>query len=157
MSIVSRRLIKDISLVPFCASEDTLSSNKIIKCLESFSNPYSALSEESKLTFHFKHPSVTSCNLPGQCGFILKTVPSKAALWKLELCTEKEDYIGFNVHFHVEIRAEKMHVYFLRRTSLTSYSVFPLTWLSCISSSADRKKWSWFDFQYGSKFCVAYE
>ena len=88
----------------------------IIDCVypRSELNPITSLSKTAKLTFRFKHPLVTSCHLLGECGFILKTVPSAGALWNMRLCAEREDYLHESVHFHDEIRAERMHVYFVR-------------------------------------------
>ena len=146
---------KEFYLTSFCTSNGA-PSYLVLNCREDCRDPYLILSKQSKLTFDFKHPSVTSCNLTGKCGFILKTVPSKAALWKLELCTKQEDYSGVDVHFHEEIKAENMHVYYLRRTSCGPRYIFPLTWLGCVSFPIDTKKWRWFDFSDGSKVCVAY-
>ena len=143
----SQCLSKDVSMLKY----------DVLNCLEMCLDPLTSLSNESKLTFHFKHPSVSSCNRPGVCGFILKTVPSEAALWKLELCTEKEDYNGIDVHFHEEVRAENMHVFFFKRTEEKNF-LFPLTWLGCIYSSDKRDKWrSMFTFDSGSRFRVLYK
>ena len=122
---------------------------------KSYNDPFKPLSEETKLRFHFKHPSVTSCSIPGQCGFILKTVPSDAALWKLELCTEDKDYRDTGVHFHEEIRAENMHVYLTRKDRRHKNFLFPLTWLSCINFS-DKKEELKFYFSFGSCFKIMY-
>ena len=101
----------------------------------------SIISKNSKLIYHFQHPSVTSCSLPGECGFILKTVPSEAALWTLKLCTDKEDYLGERVHFHDEIRAEKMHVFII---DYYNDELFPLTWLGWLHvKDAHSKRDSW--------------
>ena len=150
----------DKSLEGFCSPENSSTSSVIIDGIQTFDGPFRVLSTNSKLTFHFKHPSVTSCNLPGKCGFILKTVPSEAALWRLELCTEDVDYLDTDVHFHEEIRAENMHIYFLRVMTQNKHVMFPLTWLgpSCISSSANRDKWrKYFAFSSHSRFCILYE
>ena len=91
----------------------------------------------SQFMFTFKHPAVAYCNLPGQCGFILETVPSDLPLWKLRLCTEKEEYASKPVHFHNSIRAENMHVYYSKFTTGTYKKktfyhsmLCPLTWLN---------------------------
>ena len=150
----------DKSLEGFCSPENASTSSVIIDGIQTFDGPFRVLSTNSKLTFHFKHPSVTSCNQPGKCGFILKTVPSEAALWKLELCTEDKDYRDSDVHFHEEIRAENMHIYFLRVMTQNKHVMFPLTWLgpSCISSSANRDRWrKYFASNGHSRFCILYE
>ena len=148
--------LKCLMLTTLCCSKEN-APFALMNSMETCSDPYSVLCKESKLTFLFKHPSVTSCNQPGKCGFILKTVQSEAALWKLELCTEKEDYNGIDVHFHEEVRAENMHVFFFYRTEGQNF-LFPLTWLSCIYSSNKRDKWrSMFTFNSGSRFSVLYK
>ena len=107
-----------------------------------------ALRSSTKLMFRFKHPAVSSCNLPGQCGFILETVRSNP-LWKLRLCTKKEDYISERIHFHDEIRAENMHV-FVRgvQVGLTTSIIpdlYPLTWLGFLWNEKEtfKKLISW--------------
>ena len=117
-----------------------------------FCKPLSSiLSKDSKLIYHFQHPSVTSCSLPGKCGFILKTVPSEAALWTLRLCTDKEDYLGETVHFHDEIRAEKMHVFISDHND----EIFPLSWLGWLHvKGAHKKRDSWEQCNYLSKFNI---
>ena len=89
-----------------------------------------ALRFPTKFVFKFKSPFKECCNQPGQCGFILETVPSNLTLWKLRLCTEKEAYNSFfsDVHFHDEIRAENMHAYIVCRNKCDSI-LYPLTWL----------------------------
>ena len=152
--------INDLSLENLCFKHEDFSGLKyiVLNCLETYVNPFrSCLSKESKLTFHFKHPSVYSCNKRGKCGFILKTVPRKAALWKLELCTENEDYNGVNVHFHEEIRAENMHVFFFKRTDGQNY-LFPLTWLGCVNSTHRINEWAQtFEFEGGSRVSILYQ
>ena len=116
----------------------------IIDCVDTCKQPLLLLSKEAKLKFHFKHPSVTSCTLPGECGFILKTVPSEAALWTLRLCTEKEDYINESVHFHDEVQAENMHLYFCLIYSNGGTNFYPISWLGWLHSKDavdKRKKW----------------
>ena len=128
----------------------------VLKCVETFKDPFRPLSRSSRLIFHFKHPSISSCNLLGDCGFVLKTVQSAAALWKLELCTEDKEYCDEFVHFHEEIRAEKMHILFMRR-AFNKFMMFPLTWLNHVSSSQERDRWSnQLSFDYGGKFEVVY-
>ena len=82
--------------------------------------------------FNFKHPSVTtSCNLPGECGFIIKTVAgnNNGRVRALKLCTETEEYNNKEVHFHEEILAENMHVYgVIEHGNGLSY-LYPLSWL----------------------------
>ena len=127
----------------FCVQlYETNSQYMIIDSMESCPKPLDVLSKFSKLTFHFKHPYVTYCSRPGKCGFILKTVPSDKALWKLRMCTEEEDYYDEPVHFHDQIRAENMHIFFAgsrSRTVDTEY--FPLSWFGSISAKEIRKIW----------------
>ena len=128
----------------FCLHESQTSSQYvIINSIESFQKPFDVFSKSSKLTFHFKHPSVSRCNVPGKCGFILKTVPSTdKPLWKLRLCTEKEDYHNEPVHFHTQVRAENMHIYFAGLRSLTHiYEYLPLSWLGWIKTEEKRSDW----------------
>ena len=103
-----------------------LSSNSV----KSFTSTLAQLGDKNKWKFYFKHPSVTRCNLPGECGFIIKTVAGNnyRGVRALELCTEKEDYTNEGVHFHEEIRAEKMHVYGVIVHGF-SY-LYPLSWLN---------------------------
>ena len=115
-----------LEMVPFCSSHPKTSSYVLIDGAIAWNQPLTLLSKEATLTFPFKHPSVTSCNLPGDCGFVLKTVPSGAALRNLKLCTEKEDYISESVHFHDEIRAENMHLFFYQ-TDNNSPTLFPIS------------------------------
>ena len=154
------------SLSQFCVSSEDKSSYCIIDCVDVCRKPLTLLSKESKLIFHFNHPSVTSCNLPGECGFILKTVPSESALWSMRLCTKKEDYINESVHFHNEILAEKMHVYFDKKYNNDSY-LFPLSWLFWLSFNTNAYETdemirqrntleSKFIFRSGSRFKVLY-
>ena len=124
---------------PFLLSENhTLDDYFIVKGKQNFSKPIQQLLVDSKLKFCFAHPSVKSCNLPGSCGFILKTVKRDGVLRKLQLCTEERDYRNEDVHFHEEIRAEKMHVYI----SWYDYSyprIIPLSWLSSILQLDDKR------------------
>ena len=129
----------------YTANKQDNSHCTVIDCintLDMFCKPLSSiLSKDSKLIYLFQHPSVTSCSLPGECGFILKTVPSEAALWTLRLCTDREDYLGETVHFHDEIRAEKMHVFI---TSDYNGELFPLSWLGWLHvKDAHEKAASW--------------
>ena len=125
----------------FCSSPEDNSPYHVIGCVDTCEKPSTVLSKEAKLIFYFKHPSVTSCNIPGECGFILKTVPSEAALWTLRLCTEKEDYLNEQVHFHDEIRAENMHIFFHHEweqcsiiSNYSNYIIFPLSWLGGLAA-----------------------
>ena len=154
--------ISNFSLENLCFKHEDVSGLKyiaiVLNCLETYVNPFrSCLSKESKLTFHFKHPSINSCNKRGNCGFILKTVPSEAALWKLELCTEKKDYNGVDVHFHEEVKAENMHVFYFKRTEDQNF-LFPLTWLDCVNFSHRINKWEKkFFFHSGSCVSILYQ
>ena len=127
----------------FCLqTSQTSSQYVIIDSIESSPRPLDLLSKSSKLTFHFKHPSVTSCSLPGNCGFILKTVPSEKPLWKLRLCTEEEDYNDEPVHFHDLIEAENMHIFYYGVRRLTDiYEYLPLSWLGWIRTEKMRNEW----------------
>ena len=125
----------------FCYSSDDKVVPKTLAVVDSrerFARPISVLSEAVTLTFHFKIPSTSSCHLPGECGFLLKTVPASAAmrsfqsrpLKKLILCTEEEDYRNQDVHFHKEIKAENMHAYISNLRCSHS-----LSWLGWLHSS----------------------
>ena len=148
---------QSLHLEPYCVTQTVQVTPLVLKPVETCHDPFSLLSKNSTLTFHFKHPSVTSCILPGHCGFILKTVPSEAVLWRLELCTEEKEYRDSDVHFHKEIRAEKMHAYF-HRTVGGSILTFPLTWLSSIiHSSVKVKLWEKaFKFDRESQLQILY-
>ena len=141
ISLYSGRKIlrSNLNLSQLCSSSKDNSPYHVIGCVETCDKPLSRiLSKESKLVFYFKHPSVTSCNLPGECGFILKTVPSEAALWTLRLCTEKEDYLNDQVHFHDEIRAENMYVYYYHLQYTFGrkqyHTMIPLSWLGGLTA-----------------------
>ena len=123
------------------------------------------LSKETKLFFHFKHPVTSACNLPSNCGFILKTVPSESALWRVKLCTEEEDYRDQMIHFHEEVRVDKMHLCLIVRAQAkndhSEYStLIPLSWLGWISSKEQREKWEK-DYHLGChnvrKYIVLYD
>ena len=95
------------------------------------------MNRPTKLRFCFEHPSIKSCNLPGRCGFILQVVPGGSTFGKIRLCTKGEDYrhqkaAEFVVHFHEEIRAEKMHVFFCTGTFNGNQSdiILPISWLN---------------------------
>ena len=127
----------NLNISQFCSSPEDNSPYHLIGCVDTCAKPLSTiLSKEAKLIFHFKHPSVTSCTLPGECGFILKTVPSES-VWTLRLYTEKEDYLNEQVHFHDEIRAENMHIYFHRGWTdgrkLYNF-MYPLSWLGGLAA-----------------------
>ena len=154
------------NLGPLALSQGKKNNHVIINCVDTCKLPLLLLSKEAKLKFHFKHPSVTSCTLPGECGFILKTVPSEAALWTLRLCTEKEDYNNEPVHFHDEVQAENMHLYFCRidygHNEIND--VYPISWLSWLHSKDVvnvRNKWKYFyGFDYDSRFkilCIRFD
>ena len=128
---------------PLVLSQGKKNHHVNINCVDTCKQPLLLLSKEAKLKFHFKHPSVTSCSLPGKCGFILKTVPSEAALWTLRLCTEKEDYNNESVHFHDEVQAENMHLYFSEIYNGDA-DVYPISWLGWLHSKDaidKRNKW----------------
>jgi len=149
-----------LNMGPLVLSQGKKNDHVIINCVDTCKQPLLLLSKEAKLKFHFKHPSVTSCTLPGKCGFILKTVPSEAALWTLRLCTEKEDYNNESVHFHDEVQAENMHLYFCRIYSSGTY-VYPISWLGWLHSKDavdKRNKWeTYYRFDVKSSFKVLYK
>ena len=140
----------------------------MIDCVEEYSNPFAMLirRSESKLLFHFKHPATPTCTLLSNCGFILKTVPSESALWRVKLCTEEEDYRNEMVHFHEEVRLEKIHLCLTALYNKYNYGknpsyfhLVPLTWLGWIFSEEELQKWS-DDYSlvhhYDRKFFVLY-
>ena len=141
-------------------SQGMKNDHVVINCVDTCKQPLLLLSKEAKLKFHFKHPSVTSCTLPGKCGFILKTVPSEAALWTLRLCTEKEDYNNESVHFHDEVKADNMHLYFSEIYNGDT-DVYPISWLGWLHSkdaTDKRNTWeSYYCFSDKSKFKVLYK
>ena len=145
---------------PLVLSQGKKNDHVNINCVDTCKQPLLLLSKEAKLKFHFKHPSVTSCTLPGKCGFILKTVPSEAALWTLRLCTEKEDYNNESVHFHDEVQSENMHLYFCRIYPKGNY-VYPISWLGWLHSKDavdKRNKWErTFGYSNESRFKVLYK
>ena len=98
----------------------------------------------TKLLFHFKHPATSKCNLLSNCGFILKTVPSQSALRRLKLCTDDEDYKDEMIHFHDEIRLDKIHLCLVvkaKDVKSEHLTLIPLSWLGWISSEEQREKW----------------
>ena len=126
--------ISKINISSFCPQnnyKDTKGSLTVIDAIDPCNHePLSFLSKNAKIVFRFKHPSVPSCNLPGCCGFILKTVPSEGSLWTLKLCTEKEEYLNEPVHYHSEVRAEDMHVFVVN----SNQYIFHLSWLNFLCS-----------------------
>ena len=117
----------------FCHSPEAIAPSSVfIDCIETCSNPLFLLSKDARLTFHFKPPSVSHCDLPGECGFILKTIPRHTGLLnKLTLCVEKEDYHNRSVHFHEELKAEKMHI-FVHKSCFGRAHFCPLSWLGSL-------------------------
>ena len=148
------------NLKPLVLSQGKKNDHVIIDCVDTCKQPLLLLSKEAKLKYHFKHPSVTSCTLPGECGFILKTVPSEAALWTLRLCTEKEDYNNESVHFHDEVQAENMHLYF-SEICYDDTDVYPISWLGWLHSKDEvykRNEWeSFYGLNDESRFKVLYK
>ena len=132
-------LVSKFGLTPFiCDENDT--TLIVINNINCCSGPCYALSKESKLLFHFKHPAASTCNRLSDCGFILKTVRSEGVLWKVKLCTEEEDYKDEMLHFHEEVRVDKMHFCFTSDNGSDSYHV-PLSWLGWISSDEELERW----------------
>ena len=138
----------------YCVSEGEKCGYVVVDCIDTCNTPITFLSGEGKLTFHFKPPGVTSCEQPGHCGFILKTMPSTGRTFRtLELCTDSKDYDNTSVHFHDSIRAENMHIILEKGHGF----LYPISWLGCLPS--DEVCW-WnegiFD-DYGSfRFTVLY-
>ena len=150
----------NLKMEPLVLSQGKKNHHVNIICVDTCKQPLLLLSKEAKLKFHFKHPSVTSCNLPGKCGFILKTVPSEAALWTLRLCTEKEDYNNESVHFHDEVQAENMHLYFseIYNGDADVYPISLLCWLHSKDAVDKRNKWkSNWGHSNNSSFKVLYK
>ena len=119
-------------------------SKKIIfvDSVNDFRKPFPKSSTDVKLLFHFKHPAISACNRLSNCGFILKTVPSEGALWRVKLCTEEEDYRNEMIHFHEEVKVEKIHLCFIAETSESSSNhLNPLSWLGWIVSEEQRQEW----------------
>ena len=75
-------------------------------------------------------------------------------------CTEKEDYINEPVHFHDEIRAESMHIYFVNVDAINHF-LSPISWLGWLHSDnavEQRNTWeSIYEFSQGSRFKVLYK
>ena len=114
-----------------CSHTSSYVSILSLNSVSSFTSTLDPLGDQIKLKFHFRHPSVTTCNLPGECGFIIKTVAGNnyRGMRALELCTEIKDYTNKEVHFHEEIRAENMHVYGNIELFYGSSYLYPLRWL----------------------------
>ncbi|KAL5269903.1 hypothetical protein ACHWQZ_G003388 [Mnemiopsis leidyi] len=116
----------------------------IIDCVNQCNTLLSDLSKETKLAFHFKHPATPTCNQLSRCGFILKTVPSKNALWRVKLCTEKEDYNNEMMHLHDDVRVDNIHLCLTVNDQYcnSDHSIFvPLSWLGWISSDKQFNQW----------------
>ena len=146
----------------FCQYPEDTPSSVLIDCAETYRNPLTLLFRESELTFHYKPLSVSHCDLPGECGFILKTIPPHAGLLnKLTLCVEKKDYLNKSVHFHEEMRAENMHVFVERIYNQRSF-LYCISWLGSLKSSGDLSEQEFLaffnhhGFQNGSRFKVLY-
>ena len=157
---------RSFDLSPLTSSSEGKLNQCFIKCImikrmNEF-NPFSELDRENKLVFHFKHPTVTTCNLLSNCGFILKTVRSENSadswLLDLKLCTKEEDYRHEMVHFHDEVRADKIHLCLKVTPEHSDRSnLVPLSWLGCISSKQG-KQWSEnYDLRGVREFIVLYD
>ena len=97
-------------------SQDDISSTKLkgIRMEE-----FVAVSEEGPTKrdykFYWKHPGVTSCSNPSECGFIIRvTLITKGSdnedSFNMEICTDENDY-NADIHYHPEtMEIEKMHV-----------------------------------------------
>ena len=84
-----------------------------ITCNLSHKRTLSLICNDLTLVFRFQHPDFLSCDLPGNCGFLLKTIPNtdKGKAWNFQLCTKSEEYRDQPVHFHKEVQAEKMNIF----------------------------------------------
>ena len=100
---IQERASRKYSVIPdtirmgeFLASEEQTSCKRIYK-------------------FYWKHPSITTCPNPGQCGFIINVTPlGELGSFDIGLCTQTDDYPE-DIHFHPEVMtAQKMH-FVLRR------------------------------------------
>ena len=127
-----------------------------INCVNNCYYPFRKLSEETKLLFHFKHPATSTCNRISDCGFILKTVPSESLLWRVKLCTEEEDYRDETIHFHEEVRVDKIHLCYTYDNCKT---LVPLSWLDWILSDEQREMWrmNYKLHGYRGRFAVLYD
>ena len=123
---------------PYCSSWRQNQQCVIITCANITLQPLNqVLSTENKLVFQFKHPSISECNQAGDCGFVLKTKHCETGLHEMRLCTEEGDYASESIHYHEEIRAEKMHVYFyeefksphLEEEGELEKAFYPISWL----------------------------
>ena len=69
--------------------------------------------EERLYKFYFQHPSVTGCNNPTQCGFLVKVTPltkETPELFNIELITDAREYPA-DLHCHADVvSADKMHL-----------------------------------------------
>ena len=93
-----------------------------IQNLRSYSICY-IFAKETKLMYHYKHPAVKNCSNQGECGFILKTVPSKDGA-NMILCTDPSDY-SEDIHYHDEVQAKNVH---LLVDLYSSRKIIPLSW-----------------------------
>ena len=143
----------NFDLAPFCSLSETNCYYTVISSLMPCGEPISFLSRKSKIPFKFKHPSVTNCDLPGHCGFILETFnlnhPKRNAvkLLNVRLCTDENDYQFYPVHYHPEIDHEKMHLYFINCNN-SLHELFPVSWIGWKSVKID-----WTD-SFGFRDCV---
>ena len=124
----------EVSSMILSSKQDHRKSHFVLTCEKDnhMLHPCDLQSEDFQLKFHFCPPSVKFCQLEGSCGFILKSVESEETFHGLRLCTKKKDYRGESIHFHDEIRAEKMHVYFNGKVGWGEdggWRIFPLSWL----------------------------
>ena len=72
----------------------------------------SIFEKETKLLFTNSY--IANCSQPGQCGFILKTVPAKDGP-NFVLCTDPTDYSDdIDIHYHYEIEPADIHLAFIR-------------------------------------------
>ena len=69
---------------------------------------FSLFEGETKLSLTTNY-TLPSCSTPGECGFIIKSVPADNGP-KLFLSTDPNDYSD-TIHYHSEIKAEYMHFF----------------------------------------------
>ena len=121
-------------------------------------DPFCELTKETRLLFHFKHPATPQCKLLSNCGFILKTVPSESALWRVKLCTEEEDYKDEMMHFHDEVNVDKIHLCFIYGNLICLKRLVPLSWLGWLTSDDQREEWRKnYSLCGSSRFAVLYD
>ncbi|KAL5266769.1 hypothetical protein ACHWQZ_G003971 [Mnemiopsis leidyi] len=98
---------------------------------------WSIFEKETKLVFLYRHPSVKECLEPGECGFILRTIPANDGA-NVVLCTDSSDYFQ-GLHFHEETKAKDMH---LSITTERNGCKIPLSWLGKPELKNGQVRWN---------------